>query len=109
MWDGLGMAISELIQNYNYTNPLDAISAFEHEYKRVKLIETLAELLLINEIKPGKTHKEFVKLPFEIVVTTNFDYLLEQSYEQSIPIIEESQISINHASNLVRLIKMHGI
>ncbi len=108
MWDDLGKAVAELIQNYDYTNPLDAISAFEHEYTRVKLIERLSQLLLINEIKPGNAHNEFSKLPFERIVTTNFDYLLEQSYEQSITIIEESQIAVNHASNLVRLIKMHG-
>lgn len=108
MWDGLGKAISELIQNYDYTNPLDAISAFEHEYTRVKLIERLSDLLLICDIKPGPTHKEFAKLPFERVITTNFDNLLEQSYEQCITIIEESQISVNHSPNMVRLIKMHG-
>jgi hypothetical protein len=61
-WDELGKAIAENIQDYKYTNAIDAISAYSHEYSRTNLVEKLTDLLLLSSVKPGKTHKAFCEL-----------------------------------------------
>ena len=79
-WDGLGREIASLIPEFHYTNAIDALSAYSHEYSRTNLIEKVSELLMIDSVKPGETHKAFSNLSFELVITTNFEFLLEQGY-----------------------------
>lgn len=113
-WNKLGKEIADLIPNYPYSTPLDAISAYSHEYSRVKLIEKLTELLNISLAKPGSTHKAFSNLPFDIVCTTNFDFLLEKSYDMGTTpvychsIIGQEQLSISTPKQGVSLLKLHG-
>jgi len=112
VWDELGKEIATQIPGYQYSGALDAISAYCHEYSRTKLIEKLSELLLISSAKPGVAHKSFCELPFELIVTTNFEFLLEKGYElNSIycrPIVEEDQLSISNLNQGVSLLKLHG-
>ena len=77
LWNELGKLIAEHIPDYTYFNALDALSAYEHEFGRPKLIERLSELLLVNEARPGTVHRSFCSIPFDVVCTTNFDFLLE--------------------------------
>ncbi len=111
-WEGLGKAIAKLIPDFQYLNALDALSSYSHEYSRTSLIEKISELLLIESIKPGLTHKAFCNLPFELVVTTNFEFLLEQGYllvsKSCRPIIEEGQLSFSSRNRVVSLLKLHG-
>lgn len=111
-WDELGNAFADEIEDYKYTNAIDAISAYCHEYSRTKLVEKLTSLLLINSVKPGKTHKAFCELQFDIVCTTNFEFLLEDGYKlinkYCRPIIEEDQLSISTNTENVQLLKLHG-
>jgi len=111
-WDELGKAIALDIQDYKYTNAIDAISAFCHEYSRTNLVEKLTELLLLSSVKPGKTHKAFCELQFDIVCTTNFEFLLEQGYslipKYCRPIIDEDQLSISGSSDGITILKLHG-
>lgn len=112
-WEHLGKILAkELSPNYQYSSSLDAISAYEHEFSRVKLIERLYQLLLVDQIQPGKAHRAFCEIPFELVVTTNFEFLLEKSYEAlnryCLPIINEDQLSVNSSGTHVRLLKVHG-
>lgn len=113
LWDELGKIFSELIPDYNYTGAIDAISAFEHEYGRSKMVEKLSELLLVGQIKPGNTHKSFCSLPFQSVATTNFDFLLEDGYglvsRYCRPIVEEDQLAISNGNTKdIALFKIHG-
>lgn len=78
LWADLSKSFSEDLTDYSPNSVLDAISAYEHEFGRARLIERLAELLHINRAQPGIAHKEFCSLPFDIVCTTNFDFLLEK-------------------------------
>lgn len=113
-WNKLGELIAnDLPTDFNYSNPVEAISTYEQEYSRAKLIEKFNELLLTGIIKPGKAHIAFSKIPFELVCTTNFDFLIENSYEQSSvycrPIIDEEHLAINNINkNDVSLLKLHG-
>ena len=99
-----------------FTNEvLDGISAYEHEFGRARLIERLADLLHVNRAQPGSAHKEFCTLPFDIVCTTNFDFLLENQYDLERqdnrtvhPVVDEDQLSINIRTAGSLLLKLHG-
>jgi hypothetical protein len=116
-WDELGKNILSYLPGYSYSGALDAISAYAHEYSRVKLVEKLNELLLTGQITPGIAHKSFCALPFQLVCTTNFDFLLEKGYDSANayckPIIEEDQLSSINITEFssykeVALLKIHG-
>ncbi|WP_137822389.1 SIR2 family protein [Pseudomonas sp. D(2018)] len=111
-WDGLGKKVAAALPEYQYTSAVEALSAYSHEFTRVKLVELLSSALLITTIQPAKTHEEFCRLPFERVVTTNFDFLLEQAYARiskyCIPLISEDQLAVGDSQAGVRLLKLHG-
>lgn len=111
-WDGLGKQVAAALPEYQYTTALEALSAYSHEFSRVKLVEFLSSALLIASIQPAKTHEEFCRLPFDKVVTTNFDFLLEQAYARlnryCIPLVAEDQLAVGDPQAGVRLLKLHG-
>lgn len=111
-WSELGEKFVELIPNYTYSTPIDAISTYCHEFSRVKLIEELIKILSINNARPGPPHMAFCDLPFDIVCTTNFDFLIEKAYEIKSeyyrPVISEEQLSIAKSREEVILVKLHG-
>ncbi len=112
LWDDLGKSLAATIPEYEYTSAIDALSAYEYEFSRPKLIETLHELLLVDSVQPGNAHKAFCDLPFDLCVTTNFEFLVEKGYEASNrycrPIIDEDQLSIDAKGSEVKLLKFHG-
>jgi hypothetical protein len=70
-WDELGRILSEAVANYEYDgNPIDAISAYAHEFGRVRLVDELREKLHTTEARVGSAHEAFCRLPFDIVCTT---------------------------------------
>lgn len=113
-WDELGKYFAEDIVDYKYSGAIDAISAFEYEYSRSKLIEKMYTALKIGSIHPDLAHKAFAKLPFQLIATTNFDYLLEESYTHlgtrfCRTIIDEEQLPIvNNDPKHLKLLKIHG-
>jgi SIR2-like protein len=111
-WDGLGKQVAAALPEYQYTTALEALSAYSHEFSRVKLVEFLSSALLIASIQPAKPHEEFCRLPFDKVVTTNFDFLLEQAYSRlnkyCIPLVAEDQLAVGDSQAGVRLLKLHG-
>ena len=112
LWNELGEGLAEDMQDYEYFNPIDAISAYSHEFGRSKLIEKLSELLFIDEAQPDETHRAFCDLTFDIVCTTNFDFLLERQYERTsipyTPLINQDQLSIKLPNPRIALLKLHG-
>lgn len=101
---------------YDSEDPLDAISNFTHSFKRPKTIGLMRKLLHIDNVnvRPGRTHLSFARLPFTTVITTNFDYLLERAYTQIgkpfETIIEESQLAIDSVTDnrTTKILKIHG-
>ena len=112
LWVDLAKALANDIPDFTASSTLDAISAYEHEFGRARLIERLSEILLIREAEPGNAHKEFCTLPFDIVCTTNFDFLLERQYDLTpryvYPVVDEDQLSIESAKAGTLLLKLHG-
>ncbi|ESZ66327.1 hypothetical protein X728_04080 [Mesorhizobium sp. L103C120A0] len=115
LWSDLSKYLADELQDYSPTGVLDAISAYEHEFGRTRLIERLSELLHLDKVQPGAAHKEFCSLPFDIVCTTNFDFLLEKQYDRERqdnrsvhPVVDEDQLSINIGAAGILLLKLHG-
>jgi SIR2-like domain len=112
LWGDLSRLLAEELADYSPTSVLDAISAYEHEFGRAHLIERLAELLHQKDAQPGIAHREFCGLSFDIVCTTNFDFLLERQYDlvpkPVYPVVDEDQLSINIGSPGTLLLKLHG-
>ncbi len=81
LWPTSVTALADEMASYSSAGAHDSISAYQHEYGRAKLIERLTQLLLIKEAEPGDTHRAFCSIPFDIVCTTNFDFLLERQYD----------------------------
>lgn len=110
-WNELGRQIAEYITEYDYSNAIDALSLFESHFSRVKLIEILAKKLHINELKPGETHRSFCNLFFDTICTTNFDFLLEHTLQETKRphsiIASEDRLPID-ANEKTKVIKLHG-
>lgn len=112
LWAGLSKQLADELTDFDSTSTLDAISAYEHEFGRARLIERLSDILLIRDAQPGNAHKEFCTIPFDIVCTTNFDFLLERQYDLTpryvYPVVDEEQLSINTGNAGTLLLKLHG-
>jgi hypothetical protein len=112
LWRDLGKTLARDVRDFSPEGALDAISAYEHEFGWSRLIERLSEILLLRDAQPGHAHKEFCAIPFDIVCTTNFDFLLERQYALTPryvhPIVDEDQLSINISSAGTLLLKLHG-
>ena len=111
-WDALGRQVAAALPVYQYTTALEALSAYSHEYSRAKLVETLSSSLLLSSAQPGPAHEAFCQLPFDRVITTNFDFLLERTYaalsRYCLPLIAEDQLAVGFGQAGVRLLKLHG-
>jgi hypothetical protein len=93
-------------------DPTEAASIYAHRYGRPALHRRLRELLLYGRAEPDQTHRSFCELPFDIVCTTNFDLLLDDTY-RSIgrvvrPVVDEADLVTGQIQDTVTLIKLHG-
>jgi hypothetical protein len=112
LWRDLGDFFAKEMDESSSLNPIDTISSYEHEFGKVKLVEKLNDFLFIDDAKPGTAHEAFCKLPFQVAVTTNFDCLLERTYDTLSrychTVIGEEELSVNPPSKAVTLLKLHG-
>ncbi len=111
-WSDLAAALEDDMKDYASNDPIDAISAYEQRFGRTRLLERLFEILLVREAAPGDAHREFCTLPFQIVCTTNFDFLLEDQYKATprsvYPVVGEDQLSLTQPETVTLLLKLHG-
>lgn len=112
LWGELGDLLGAEVSAHLSNNPIDSISAYSELYGRSALVERLMDLLLIDDAEPSPAHLAFARIPFDMVVTTNADFLLESAYQQvrrpCIPLIGESQLSIARRAESISLLKFHG-
>jgi hypothetical protein len=110
-WAELGAALEQDVAG-TPVNPIDAISEYADLYGRSALVGRLSELLLVDVVEPSEVHLAFASLPFDIVVTTNVDFLLEAAYERRrrpcVPLLGESQLSLARRPEATYLLKFHG-
>ncbi|HEY8463015.1 MAG TPA: SIR2 family protein [Bacillota bacterium] len=111
----LAQEMAAQIPDYEYQGePTDAMGAYEQAFGRTKLIETLARALNPLRIIPGPAIEAFARLPFNLVATTNFNFLLERAYQNEgrrvYPLICEEQLPLYpiEEETSVYLLKIHG-
>ena len=112
-WKELGKRVGqELPPGYAADSPLETLSAYQQAYGRGKLIEVVQRELHVTDARPGRIHKAFSNLPFNTVVTTNVEQLLEQGYRERygsvFPIMEEEQLRLINPYPSPKLVKLHG-
>lgn len=112
-WREVGALFARDIPGYpTDTPPMEAISTYEQQFGRPKLIERLTDLLHIPDARPGRAHRAFCNCHFDIVITTNFDMLLEQAYEavakRCFPVIDECSLCLTGQDARTVLVKFHG-
>jgi len=112
-WAELGRSLALDVQGLDSTvGTLEAISAYEHAYGRVALIDRTAKLVRSFDASPGGAHLAFARVGFSDVITTNFDLLLEKAYDSidkgCLPVIDETQLSTPNRYAGPRLVKIHG-
>jgi|tagenome__1003787_1003787.scaffolds.fasta_scaffold20971500_4 hypothetical protein len=111
LWGPLGDQLSKELALPS-SDPIDALSAYAATYRRPRLVERLGQLLLVDEVGTSATHRAFAQLPFDMVVTTNIDFLLERAYQEQrrpcVPLIGESQLAIPRRIEATYLLKFHG-
>jgi hypothetical protein len=118
LWNNLANKFSEQLgKDYKFSNPLDPISDFSYNFGKAKCIEWLRKMLYHGDIQPSSAQLAFANLPFDIVITTNFDSLLESSYHKKgrryIVITDEKQLStsdvgLRNNDETTRILKIHG-
>ena len=92
-------------------NPLEIISLYEKVMGRNNLITAMTELLHVQDAKPGLVHKKLAKInEFDTIVTTNFEHLLERSYEAERVnvIVGDENITKYSPRTHTNIIKIHG-
>ncbi|NTG27158.1 SIR2 family protein [Agrobacterium rhizogenes] len=112
LWDDLGKVFEDDLTDFAAKNPIDAMSAYEHEFGRARLIERLSEILHQRDALPGEAHHAFCTIKFDLVCTTNFDFLLEKQYDliprYVNPVVDEEQLSLDITHDGTILLKLHG-
>ena len=111
-WDELGKSLSKDLQEKS-DNPLQIASIYEKEINKTILIKKMTELLHVGNSSPGPIHKKLTTIKeFDTIVTTNFDFLLEQAYfsegKHVNVIVGDKNISKYSPSTESNIIKIHG-
>jgi hypothetical protein len=111
-WKKLGKLFGDELQDYDYKDdPLESISLYCDRNGKGYLYERLHEYLCIDHISPGPAHRKFTELPFELIITTNFDCLLEDAFRNGkkpyAKIYSSKDYSV-YRSKRRKILKIHG-
>ncbi len=112
-WEGLGEILgNDLPAGYSQGGAVEAISAYEHAYGRMRLTSRVIRALHVGLAKPDATQMAFAALSFEHVVTTNVEQLLEEAYRQVrgpvFTVVEDGQLRMANPYDSPILVKLHG-
>lgn len=113
LWNDLAIEVSDRMNTTSSGSAIRELSNYSASRTKFELVKLLMECLHIRTpAKPGAVHKEFAKLPFRQVITTNFDFLIERAYDACnrpcLPVVDEELLPFSAGDNQTRLIKMHG-
>lgn len=113
LWPELGTCFKDMLgDDYKNASSIEAFSAYESRFKRPALIAKLKEKLFIDEVKPGRSHYALCQLPFGKICTTNFDFLLEDTFndihKKTSVKVREEQLSDYVVKGKVEILKFHG-
>jgi hypothetical protein len=112
-WDQLGAELEHEVRLLvPGGGPVEALSTYGHEHGRLALVARLRRAIHFGEARAGAAHRALAHLPFDIVVTTNFDDLIEDGYRavgrRLNTVVREHQLSSGVSRDAVTLVKAHG-
>ncbi|MFL6139635.1 MAG: SIR2 family NAD-dependent protein deacylase [Frankiaceae bacterium] len=112
-WKELGEAVRQYLPDgYGVDGPVDAISTYEQMHGRPALIDCVHDALLIDEARPAEVHKAFARIPFDTVLTTNVDFILETAWSAIgwpfDPVVGEQRLASKRRARRTQLVKFHG-
>jgi hypothetical protein len=112
LWNDLGAEVARRMSEEPSGDPTDLLSKYCDHSCKLELVKLLRKCLHVSTAKPGRVHKEFAKLPFKEVLTTNFDFLLEKAYDcvgkTCMPVVGNELLSVPTLNGETKLIKIHG-
>ena len=114
-WFGLADAFCEKLgineRDKKYADSLALAQEVEEIYGRPFLDDMLRNLMSDEDYLPSGLHKDLLNLPWTDVFTTNYDTLLERTYqyitEYKYHIVVNQKDLIN-SSGTARIVKLHG-
>ncbi len=90
---------------------LDIASYYELEFGRNRLVHRLREKLDTLHLKPTVAHRTLCEIPVSLIVTTNFDDLLEQTFrleQRAFSTVTRSLDASFWSSDRTQIVKIHG-
>lgn len=105
--------LNELMPEFIGNSTQDIVSEFAVQFGRARLVQELDKMLMIGVADPGSAHIALAQLPFEMVVTTNFDQLLDEAYfaVKRFPqvVMFDQQLPVKDVTvTAVQFLKIHG-
>lgn len=89
----------------------DAMAQAINEHGRARVVQFLMERLARQAPAESKIHATIAQLPFDVVVTTNFDTLLEQAFQRTgkhcFTVVSPEELAYSR-SGVVSVLKLHG-
>jgi SIR2-like domain len=111
LWQELAAVVAkqcgEDLKSYG-NNILDLFDAIEANRSRGDLEEAVRRAIPDDRFQPSATHYALAKFPWHIVVTTNYDGLLERTLHEPNPIDDEVSYDWLTRQRAPRLIHIHG-
>ncbi|WP_281561374.1 leucine-rich repeat domain-containing protein [Thalassomonas sp. RHCl1] len=87
------------------------IQHFIRENNYNQLNKALSKIFLEQQKAPTTMHQQLVQLPWQVIITTNYDELLESAFKQTAqpftPITLEQNLALEHGGR-ISLFKIHG-
>lgn len=111
-WRQLADQLAADLPDYESESPIDTISAYEEAFGRSRIVERMSDLLHIRSARPGRAHEMLCRVAPDILLTTNFDFLLERAFDDirqpCRPLLTEDQLPQAPLEGQSRLLKLHG-
>jgi hypothetical protein len=109
-WNELTACFTHSLDGCQGKSAPEVAQDFEEAFGRVTLLETMAERIEQINARPAAVHAAFAQLPFDLVFTTNFDLLLEMTYDGRNPVVigSDEDMAFVGGRRAVTIIKLHG-
>lgn len=111
-WRELASELAAEIGCLATLSPLDIAQYYENEKGRHALHAKLRSKIKEKAVKHGENHRKLVSLGFGVIMTTNYDRLLEDALQEVgchfHPIISEAEASYWDEDKEVQVLKLHG-
>jgi hypothetical protein len=89
----------------------NAMAAAEAKIGRHELVSTVIAALRKGGLQPSKVHSLIASIGFDVIVTTNFDILLEEAFRAAgrtcFPVVHPEELAYADTNDIL-LIKIHG-